>query len=41
MKIGKKQIHTDKAAKAVGPFSQAIEYNGIVYVSGITAIAHK
>jgi len=34
----KNQIHTDKAAKAVGPFSQAIEYNGIVYVSGITAI---
>lgn len=38
MKMKKKQIHTDKAAKAVGPFSQAIEYNGIVYVSGITAI---
>jgi len=34
----KSQIHTDKAAKAVGPYSQAIEYNGIVYVSGIIAI---
>ncbi len=34
----KKQIHTDKAGKAVGPYSQAIEYNGIVYVSGVTAI---
>ncbi|AWI06706.1 Rid family detoxifying hydrolase [Clostridium drakei] len=32
------QIHTDKAAKAQGPYSQAIEYNGIVYVSGIIAI---
>ena len=31
----KKQIHTDKAGKAVGPYSQAIEYNGIVYVSGV------
>ena len=34
----KNQIHTDKAGKAVGPYSQAIEYNGIVYVSGVTAI---
>jgi 2-iminobutanoate/2-iminopropanoate deaminase len=34
----KKQIHTDKAGKAVGPYSQAIEYNGIIYVSGVTAI---
>lgn len=34
----KNQIHTDKSSKAVGPYSQAIEYNGIVYVSGITAI---
>lgn len=34
----KNQIHTDKAGKAVGPYSQAIEYNGIIYVSGVTAI---
>ncbi len=34
----KNQIHTDKAPKAQGPYSQAIEYNGIVYVSGIIAI---
>lgn len=34
----KNQIHTEKAGKAVGPYSQAIEYNGIVYVSGVTAI---
>ena len=34
----KNRIHTDKAGKAVGPYSQAIEYNGIVYVSGVTAI---
>lgn len=34
----KNQIHTDKAGKTVGPYSQAIEYNGIVYVSGVTAI---
>ena len=38
MKMQKNQIHTDKAGKAVGPYSQAIEYNGIVYVSGVTAI---
>ncbi|MGL6218626.1 MAG: hypothetical protein ACRC36_11360 [Lacrimispora sphenoides] len=34
----KNQIHTNKAAKALGPSSQAIEQNGIVYVSGINAI---
>ncbi|MDK9711706.1 RidA family protein [Acidaminobacter sp.] len=34
----KNQIQTEKAPKAVGPYSQAIEYNGIVYVSGIIAI---
>ncbi|MDR2813864.1 MAG: RidA family protein [Prevotellaceae bacterium] len=30
----KKTIHTDKAPKAVGPYSQAIEVNGTLYISG-------
>src|SRR5579862_6450414 len=30
-------IATDRAAKPVGPFSQAIKANGFVFVSGITA----
>ena len=30
----KKVIHTDKAPKAIGPYSQAIEANGFVYTSG-------
>lgn len=30
----KKIIHTDEAPAAVGPYSQAIEINGTVYVSG-------
>ncbi|WP_349673303.1 RidA family protein [Lacrimispora sp.] len=34
----KNQIQTEKAPKAVGPYSQAIEFNGIVYVSGVIAI---
>ena len=29
-----KKIHTDKAPAAVGPYSQAIEVNGMVYTSG-------
>lgn len=29
-----KKIHTDKAPAAVGPYSQAIEANGMVYTSG-------
>lgn len=33
-----KPIHTDKAPKAVGPYSQAIEHNNIIYVSGQVAI---
>ena len=27
-------IHTEKAPAAVGPYSQAVEHNGIVYTSG-------
>ncbi|MDA3887094.1 MAG: Rid family detoxifying hydrolase [Candidatus Delongbacteria bacterium] len=30
----KKMINTDNAPKAIGPYSQAIEKNGILYISG-------
>lgn len=30
----KKVIHTGKAPKAVGPYSQAIEMNGMLFISG-------
>ena len=30
----KKVIHTDNAPKAIGPYSQAIEANGMLFVSG-------
>ena len=30
----KKLIHTDKAPKAIGPYSQAIEINGMLFISG-------
>ena len=30
----KKVIHTEHAPKAVGPYSQAIEANGLIFVSG-------
>lgn len=33
-----KTIHTDKAPKAVGPYSQAVVSGGIVYTSGQIAI---
>ena len=29
-----KQIHTDNAPKALGPYSQAIEAGGMVFASG-------
>lgn len=29
-----KQISTEKAPAAIGPYSQAIEHNGLVFVSG-------
>jgi 2-iminobutanoate/2-iminopropanoate deaminase len=34
----KKIIHTKKAPAAVGPYSQAVEINGTLYVSGQLAI---
>lgn len=30
----KKQINTNNAPGAIGPYSQAIEVNGVVYISG-------
>ena len=33
-----KKIYTDKAPEAVGPYSQAVVYNGLVYTSGQIAI---
>ncbi len=34
----KKVIGTSKAPEAVGPYSQAVEYNGILYLSGQVSI---
>jgi 2-iminobutanoate/2-iminopropanoate deaminase len=34
----KKEIKTDKAPKAIGPYSQAIEANGFIFASGQIAI---
>ena len=33
-----KKIHTEKAPAAVGPYSQAIEVNGMVYTSGVIPV---
>ena len=33
-----KKIYTEKAPAAVGPYSQAVEINGIVYTSGQIAL---
>ena len=34
----KRLVHTEKAPKAVGPYSQAIEINGMLFISGQIAI---
>lgn len=34
----KKVIATDKAPAAIGPYSQAVEVNGMVYTSGVIPI---
>ena len=34
----KKAITTDKAPAAIGPYSQAIEVNGMVYTSGVIPV---
>lgn len=36
--MGIKKIYTEKAPQAVGPYSQAVVYNGLVYTSGQIAI---
>jgi 2-iminobutanoate/2-iminopropanoate deaminase len=36
--IMKNVIKTDKAPQAIGPYSQAIEVNGMVYTSGVVPI---
>ena len=36
--MNKNQIRTDKAPQAIGPYSQAIEVNGMVYTSGVVPI---
>jgi 2-iminobutanoate/2-iminopropanoate deaminase len=33
-KMAKRIIHTDNAPKAIGPYSQAIEANGMLFISG-------
>lgn len=34
----KKIISTDKAPAAIGPYSQAVEVNGLVFTSGVILI---
>ena len=34
----KKIISTDKAPAAIGPYSQAIEVNGMIYTSGVIPV---
>ena len=36
--IMKNVISTDKAPAAIGPYSQAIEVNGLVYTSGVIPV---
>ena len=33
-----KKIHTEKAPAAVGPYSQAVVINGLIYTSGQIAL---
>ncbi|MDR2408654.1 MAG: RidA family protein [Bacteroidales bacterium] len=33
-KMSKRIIHTENAPKAIGPYSQAIEVNGMLFISG-------
>ena len=37
----KKVIHTSNAPQAVGPYSQAIEFNGMIFISGQIPINPK
>ena len=36
--MNKTIIKTDKSPAAIGPYSQAVEVNGIIYTSGMIAI---
>ena len=36
--MNKNVVKTDKAPQAIGPYSQAIEVNGMVYTSGVVPI---
>ena len=36
--MNKNVVKTDKAPQAIGPYSQAIEVNGLVYTSGVVPI---
>ena len=37
----KNVISTDKAPAAIGPYSQAIEVNGMVYTSGVIPVVPR
>lgn len=37
----KEIISSDKAPKAIGPYSQAVKHGGLVYCSGQIALDHK
>jgi len=37
----KKEIHTENAPEAIGPYSQAIEVNNLVYTSGAIGVDPK
>jgi 2-iminobutanoate/2-iminopropanoate deaminase len=39
--VAKKIIKTEHAPKAIGPYSQAVEAGGLVFVSGQIPIDHK
>jgi 2-iminobutanoate/2-iminopropanoate deaminase len=39
--MDKKPIFTDKAPKAIGPYSQAVKSNGFLFISGQIAIDPK
>lgn len=39
--MNKTIISTDKAPKAIGPYSQAIEVNGMIFTSGVIPINPK
>lgn len=32
--MSKRIVHTEKAPKAIGPYSQAVEINGMLFISG-------